>query len=71
MHDYSPNEVAVGFKGLDFFSGMIIEDSNLKIIRSTKNPVFFRKEFDGPDGEGGGLQGLDGDLDAGWNTLAE
>jgi hypothetical protein len=53
VYDDGSYEVGMGFYSFYFFHCVVVEDSQLKIIRPTYDPIFLRDELDGSDGEGG------------------
>ena len=59
VHNNSSDEVIVGIKSLDLLHGVVVEDPNLKIIRTRKNPLFVAEELDSPNWKGGGLKRTD------------
>ncbi len=62
MYNDGSDEVGVGFYSFYFFHGIVIEDSEVKIIRPADNPVFLWNELDGSDGKSGGFEGSDAGL---------
>ena len=57
MYDDGSDEIGMGLNSFDFFHGIVVEDSQLKIIRPTYDPVFLWDELDCSDGESGCFEG--------------
>lgn len=69
MDEQRPDEVRVGFKCLNFFCGVVIEDSDLEVVGAADDPMLLGDELDCADGEGGGFKSADGGLHDGGRTL--
>ncbi len=51
MYDDGSDKVGMCFDSFDFFHGVVVEDSDMKIIRAADDPVLLWDELDGSDGE--------------------
>ena len=62
VHQNGADEVAMCLEALHLLSRVVIEDSDLKVIRTAQDPVLLGQELHRADGEGRGLQSFDGSL---------
>lgn len=62
MNDYGSNVVRMSFEEGDFFRGVVVVYSDLKIIRTANNPVFAGNESAGSHRDVGEFKSLDDSL---------